>query len=294
MTEERPPEDLTPGRLRTWFHTVSMGRSIEAHGTVSSTMDLAREAATRGAPDGHLVLADGQWNGRGRRGHHWYSPVGGNLYLTLLLRRLPGPEHVPLLGLGAALALCEALESLGFSDTQVKWPNDVLIEGRKVAGILPEAPGGSPPVLLLGLGVNVASRPPHTATDTPAVSLAEARPSSPPPRAAVLATWLLRFEAWRERTLRRTGRAALIEALQHRLAWRGMRVCSEDASGLLLGLEEDGALRLLTTRGEHRLRAGTLRLDAENASSPGGSPQAPGSDAGSSSDAGDSGETAAS
>ncbi len=272
-----PPHDLAPGRIRRRIRTATLGRTLEVHGVVDSTMDLARQAAARGAPDGHLVLADAQRAGRGRRGHRWHSPPGGDIYLTLLLRRLPAaPRHAPLLGLGAALALCEALETFGISPLRVKWPNDVLIGERKVAGLLLEGLGGPDPALLLGLGVNVVLRcwPPELRGR--AVALAEVS-DAPPERDGVLAAWLLHFERWRERILLPAGRRALQGALQERLAWRGRWVRCEETSGLLLGLDGDGALRLRTHEGPRRLLVGTLRLAEQS----GRGAQAPGSAIGS-------------
>lgn len=122
-----------------------------------STNDVARRLAEAGAPDGALVSCDRQTAGRGRRGRGWVTPPGAALLASFVMRRV---EAAPaLLALAVPLAVCEAIDAAGegAAPAQVKWPNDVWLDGRKVAGILIEA--RPPQWALLGIGVNVA-RPP--------------------------------------------------------------------------------------------------------------------------------------
>lgn len=141
---------------RTWC----AGAPVEVHEQIGSTNDRVAELAAGGAPEGTLVVARVQTAGRGRRGKTWASPAGG-LYFSLLLR----PREESLRSglpatLVAGLALCEALESLTPAEVrpQLKWPNDVLIEGKKVSGILGEmSRDDRGPALVLGLGINVGA-----------------------------------------------------------------------------------------------------------------------------------------
>ncbi|MGQ9572522.1 MAG: biotin--[acetyl-CoA-carboxylase] ligase [Dehalococcoidia bacterium] len=131
-----------------------MGRHLEYRAAVGSTQDLGRELAQAGAVEGTVVVAGRQTAGRGRLGRSWVSPRG-NLYLTLILR--PSPEHLKTLVIIAALAVARAIERVAGLETNLKWPNDVLVGGRKICGILSESElvGGRVSYVLVGIGVNV-------------------------------------------------------------------------------------------------------------------------------------------
>lgn len=116
-----------------------------------STNRVAMAWASEGAPHGSLVLADFQTAGRGRLGREWTAPAGSSLLFSLIVRPGGRPDSWPLLSLAAGIAVCEALTELGLQPG-LKWPNDVLLDGKKTAGILAEAAGG---VVILGIGVNV-------------------------------------------------------------------------------------------------------------------------------------------
>ena len=134
---------------------------IRAFDTVGSTMDLAIEAAERGAAEGHVVTAEEQTTGRGRRGRTWASPPGVGVYLSVVLRPRLETMHgrlLTILTLAAGVAVREAVNRLTGLEAHLKWPNDVLIGSRKVAGILAEGINIGTPVqtVVLGVGVNVA------------------------------------------------------------------------------------------------------------------------------------------
>ncbi|MEX0790317.1 MAG: biotin--[acetyl-CoA-carboxylase] ligase [Actinomycetota bacterium] len=115
-----------------------------------STNRQAMDWALQGAPHGSVVLADFQTAGRGRLGREWTAPAGSSLLFSIVLRPQIDPERRPLLTLAAGVAVCGCLAGLGF-EPELKWPNDVLLAGRKVAGILAEANGE---VVILGIGIN--------------------------------------------------------------------------------------------------------------------------------------------
>jgi BirA family biotin operon repressor/biotin-[acetyl-CoA-carboxylase] ligase len=136
---------LDPGDLsRSWGVPL-----VEAHATISSTSDRAAELATEGAPAWTVVVADAQTAGRGRRGASWHSASGAGLWMSLLVEE----QAVPQLPLIVGVAAAEAIESVvaGVS-VAVKWPNDLLVDSRKVGGILCERRGGR---TVVGLGVNI-------------------------------------------------------------------------------------------------------------------------------------------
>ena len=140
--------------LRESLTTGFVGRRLEYRAALGSTQDLARELARAGAAEGTVVLAGRQTAGRGRLGRSWISPTGG-LYLTVVLR--PPAEHLKALVIIAALAVARAIERLAGLQTSLKWPNDVLVAGRKISGILSESElvGEGVSYALVGIGVNV-------------------------------------------------------------------------------------------------------------------------------------------
>jgi BirA family biotin operon repressor/biotin-[acetyl-CoA-carboxylase] ligase len=140
--------------LKEGLTTSFVGRRLEYRASLGSTQDLARELAEAGAVDGTVVLAGRQTAGRGRLSRSWISPRGG-LYLTVVLR--PRAEHLKALVIIAALAVARGIERLTGLETSLKWPNDVLVAGRKISGILSEAElvGQNVSYALVGIGVNV-------------------------------------------------------------------------------------------------------------------------------------------
>jgi BirA family transcriptional regulator, biotin operon repressor / biotin---[acetyl-CoA-carboxylase] ligase len=222
---------------------------------VGSTNEEAKRLARDGAEDGTLVWAREQTAGRGRRGRAWTSPPG-NLYCSLVLRPELPPERATQLGFIAALAIGETAG--GFVPPLVelhhKWPNDVLLGGRKVSGILLEsqsAADGALDWLVLGMGVNVASAP--EAAEFPATSLAaEGCPGlGPEPVLERLARHLL---AWVDRWL--DDGFAPVRAAWLRRAWRlgetiEARLPSETVRGRFADLDANGAL-VLETGGARR------------------------------------------
>lgn len=142
--------------LKQSLHTRVIGRQLRYWPEVDSTNAMALRLAAEGAPDGTVVLADAQHKGRGRAGKSWYSPPGLNLYLSVLLRPAVAAQQAALLTLISSLAVADAIDAEG-AQAQVKWPNDVLLAGRKVAGTLAELQtiGERVETLVLGIGVNV-------------------------------------------------------------------------------------------------------------------------------------------
>ena len=136
--------------------TRSWSPAIRFYEEIDSTNRAASEWASQGAPEGSIVVADHQPAGRGRLDRQWFSPPGGSLLFSLILRPSIVTEDLGLLNLAAATAVCGAVAEEGV-EPKVKWPNDVLVDGRKVAGILSEASlvSNRAAGLILGVGINV-------------------------------------------------------------------------------------------------------------------------------------------
>lgn len=124
-------DGLSIDRIRQRLSGQTVGHRIELSGEVSSTNTVLRDLARAGAPEGTVVLAEAQSAGRGRLGRHWFSPPGVNLYASILFRPTIPPQAVPVFSFIASLALSDAISAEGAPAT-IKWPNDILVEGRKV------------------------------------------------------------------------------------------------------------------------------------------------------------------
>ena len=148
---------MDTGKISKEIQTQWAGRSIAFFEEIDSTNNMAGALAEEGAPEGTLVLADRQTGGKGRRGRQWFSPAGTGIWMTLLLRPELPPEQIPAITLVAALSVSKAIRHATGIETGIKWPNDLVVEGKKVCGILTEmrfVPGNRPYVLL-GIGINV-------------------------------------------------------------------------------------------------------------------------------------------
>lgn len=241
---------------------------------VGSTMDEATAWLEEGAPDLALVIAEEQTAGRGRFGRRWHSVPKASLTFSVILRQLASTQPTLLTGLGA-LAVCEGLEGLYSLQPQIKWPNDVLIEGKKVCGILAEAHWQGDRLLgvIMGIGINLAPSaiPPMNAALFPATCLQDHLPSSAGvqlegSRFQFLAAILERLLAWRPHLQER----AFIQSWEARLAYlnQGVQIFKafEDegsmfCEGTLKGLNSEGNLILHLSSGETQaISFGELRL----------------------------------
>ncbi len=229
---------------------------------IGSTNDQARQLADGGAPEGLLVVAEEQTGGRGRGGRRWLTPPGSALAVSVVLRPpLPAGQAARVTML-AGLAVCEAVELVAGVRADLKWPNDVLIGGRKTAGILVDSAfrGAVLEYAVLGIGLNVSWAPDDTQVEFPATCLEAAAGRS------VDRLTLLR---------------ALLSALQTRYAdlageqlfadWRArltllgapvtVHTAAETLAGQALDVEPDGALLVQLTTGEtRRLLAADVHL----------------------------------
>jgi BirA family biotin operon repressor/biotin-[acetyl-CoA-carboxylase] ligase len=216
--------------------------------TVGSTNDWLTERAAS-LPDGAWVFADAQTGGRGRRGRAWTS-LPGNVFASVLTRPQPGEGPTQQLSSVAALALAGALHAwVATERLTLKWPNDVLLDGTKVAGILLEKQGEA---CVIGIGVNLAAHP--VDSERPATSLASMGIAAPSPAefVAQLSGQLARTRAiWRDE-----GFAATRAAWLARAAGIGRplvaRLGHETLTGVFEGLADDGALQLRLDNGQLR------------------------------------------
>jgi BirA family biotin operon repressor/biotin-[acetyl-CoA-carboxylase] ligase len=240
---------------------LSLGSPITWAESTGSTNDDALTAAKQGAPHGALFGAETQTKGRGRRGSAWVSTPGAGLWVSLVLRPSFGAELAPGLSLCAGLAVREAVASRVNAVVQVKWPNDVLANGRKLAGILVESQvsGATLSGVVVGVGVNCAQTefPPELASLATSLTLLSARDAS---REQLLVDVLAAFEQELLR-LHERGLSGMAEALRAHDALHGKRLRIEGKSGTGAGIDETGRLRLdLDDGGRALIASGHVEL----------------------------------
>lgn len=225
-----------------------------------STNDLAATLAERGAREGCVVVADAQSAGRGRQGRSWASPAGAGLYVSTVLR--PSQQALPLLTIAAGVAVAQGIHVATGLVPDLKWPNDVFINGRKAAGVLAEATSsaaGTSVVLGFGINVSPAAFPPEVAAR--ATSL-EAELGRGVDRGLLLAECLCSLAA-RYQELQGGRTDAVVNAWRGRAAsMRGRPVQWNAAGAVHEGLadtiDEDGALMVRTNTGLARITAGEV------------------------------------
>lgn len=159
------PDLLTSTEILHGLKTRRLGHTVHAYRSVKSTNDLAARLAEDGAPEGVIVTADEQTKGRGRLGRNWFSPPKTGIYLSIILRPTFPPEDAPGLSVMTAVALADTLVKWKPGLVQIKWPNDIWINGRKAAGILTELSAERNGIhhVIVGVGINVN----HQAGDFP-------------------------------------------------------------------------------------------------------------------------------
>lgn len=216
----------------------------------ASTNDDARDLALGGAPPGTAVLAHVQTAGRGRAGRNFLSPKGG-LYLSVVLRPRAPPHHWSVLPLVAGAAVASTLRERGFP-VEIKWPNDLMLAGRKLGGLLVESRFGSEAFCVVGIGVNLESAPLADAT-------ALAR-HAPVPPARALAEAIVPALAARAARLDAEGPRALLPEVRALCGTLGRRIEWEKGEGIATDVAEDGALVVDAGGARIRVVAGDVRL----------------------------------
>lgn len=151
------PDKLIPQEVQFGLKTKIIGKKIYHHESVGSTMDEAFALGLKGAKDGTVVCAEGQTHGKGRMGRIWNSPKQKGIYFSAILRPEMHPVDVAKITFLCSVAVCEAIRDMCRVNAQIKWPNDILIENKKVSGILIElnADNDSVKFVVVGIGVNV-------------------------------------------------------------------------------------------------------------------------------------------
>ena len=236
-----------------------------------STNIRAKDLAAKGAPEGTVVVAEKQTKGRGRRGRSWFSPSGDGIYASLILRPTMSPAETPRITLMTAVAMAEALLSLTQLKIRIKWPNDILVNGKKIAGILTEISTEMDGVdyIIVGLGLNVNTPPESFPEEVREIATSIfIETGSEFPRAPLIREYLRRYEKYYE-MFKKRGFESIMQRWKELADIAGQQimvdVLGEKYIGEVLDVDNDGVLILRDNKGNtHRIFSGDVQIMGAN------------------------------
>jgi BirA family biotin operon repressor/biotin-[acetyl-CoA-carboxylase] ligase len=240
------PDRLFPYEISNRLHTKVIGKEIHYFDEISSTMDAAMRLGMEGAHEGTIVVAEAQAKGKGRLGRSWASPRYKGIYASLILRPDIAPNICPVLTLLAAVSICEAIKTAVGIEAQIKWPNDIFIQNKKLGGILTElnAEMDVTSFIVIGIGINVNTD--KKALPPAATSLRELK-KEPVNRVELLQEVLRALEA-NYVNFQKEGSALVLEKWRGQAVTLGKRVRvlsqHEQLEGEAVDIDTDGGLLL--------------------------------------------------
>jgi len=252
------PDLLAPWEVQPLLKTKKMGRKIHYFQTLDSTNSKAYQLALNGAEEGEVVITESQEKGRGRLERQWFSPPFLNLYLSVILRPKIPPHQASLITLMAAVAAADAIQKFSGFLPLIKWPNDILLRDRKVAGLLNEIHSETDRIhfVILGIGVNLNMGEkmfPKEIRPMATSLMIETRQTIS--RKAFLQSLLLQLEKWYAIFLKQ-GSTVILKAWRDRAQIKGRRVkvisFGEIWVGMAVDVDSDGALILETEDGRRK------------------------------------------
>ncbi len=260
------PDLLLPGEIKSRLKTKILGKNILAYRTLGSTNQLGFRLAESGLGEGTLIVADEQTQGRGRMGRSWYSPPKLGLWISLILRPEIPPFKAPGLSTCAGLALAQTIGDLTGMDAKIKWPNDCLLNGRKVGGILLELSAELDRInfVIVGIGVNVN----HLSSDFPkklssvatSIRMEWGKEIS---RIKLLTSFVKRFETI-YLDFKKNGLAPQLQLIKKFSSLLGKKVMvkfgKEKIEGVAQDIDDNGSLIIRTKKGERVVRAGEVMV----------------------------------
>jgi len=254
----RSPDLLLPSEIKPLLKTKWIGKTVHHFHVLDSTNSKAYQLALNGADEGEVVISESQGKGKGRLGRQWFSPPYLNLYLSVILRPKMSPHQASLITLMAAVATADAIQKFSGLLPLIKWPNDILLGGRKIAGLLNEIHSETDRIhfVILGIGMNLNMDekmfPEEIRTVATSLKIEMGRMIS---RKAFLQALLQELEKWYTIFMRQGG-AVILKAWRDRaqIKGRGVKVTSfgETLVGRAIDVDSDGALILQTEGGERR------------------------------------------
>lgn len=260
------PDLMTEAEIKSLMHTDWVAKEVLYFDTIDSTNTKAQELAEKGYPSGTLVVADKQDSGKGRRGRSWVSPSGTGIFMTLMIKPDINPNNASMLTLVAALAVAKAITSVTGEEAMIKWPNDIVINGKKVCGILTEMNAQFDYInhIVVGIGINVHNESFPEEISQMASSLMIEAGGKRFHRAQIIAETMSYFEQYYDTFLKTQDLSALVREYDELLVNRNKSVRvldpKEPFDGKAMGITPKGELIVDTWESRKLVSSGEVSV----------------------------------
>ena len=261
------PDLMTEAEIKSLMHTEWVAKEVLYFDTIDSTNIKAQELAEKGYPSGTLVVADKQESGKGRRGRSWVSPSGTGIFMTLMIKPDINPNNASMLTLVAALAVAKAITSVTGEEALIKWPNDIVVNGKKVCGILTEMNAQFDYInhIVVGIGINVHNESFPEEISQMASSLMIEAGGKRFHRAQIIAETMSYFEQYYDTFLKTQDLSALVREYDELLVNRNKSVRvldpKEPFDGKAMGITPKGELIVDTWESRKLVSSGEVYTD---------------------------------
>ena len=260
------PDLMTEAEIKSLMHTEWVAKEVLYFDTIDSTNTKAQELAEKGYPSGTLVVADKQESGKGRRGRSWVSPSGTGIFMTLMIKPDINPNNASMLTLVAALAVVKAITSVTGEEALIKWPNDIVVNGKKVCGILTEMNAQFDYInhIVVGIGINVHNESFPEEISQMASSLMIEAGGKRFHRAQIIAETMSYFEQYYDTFLKTQDLSALVREYAELLVNRNKSVRvldpKEPFDGKAMGITPKGELIVDTWESRKLVSSGEVSV----------------------------------
>ena len=260
------PDLMTEAEIKSLMHTEWVAKEVLYFDTIDSTNTKAQELAEKGYPSGTLVVADKQESGKGRRGRSWVSPSGTGIFMTLMIKPDINPNNASMLTLVAALAVAKAITSVPGEEAMIKWPNDIVVNSKKVCGILTEMNAQFDYInhIVVGIGINVHNESFPEEISQMASSLMIEAGGKRFHRAQIIAETMSYFEQYYDTFLKTQDLSALVREYDELLVNRNKSVRvldpKEPFDGKAMGITPKGELIVDTWESRKLVSSGEVSV----------------------------------
>ena len=260
------PDLMTEAEIKSLMHTEWVAKEVLYFDTIDSTNTKAQELAEKGYPSGTLVVADKQESGKGRRGRSWVSPSGTGIFMTLMIKPDINPNNASMLTLVAALAVAKAITSVTGEEAMIKWPNDIVVNSKKVCGILTEMNAQFDYInhIVVGIGINVHNESFPEEISQMASSLMIEAGGKRFHRAQIIAETMSYFEQYYDTFLKTQDLSALVREYDELLVNRNKSVRvldpKEPFDGKAMGITPKGELIVDTWESRKQVSSGEVSV----------------------------------
>ncbi len=260
------PDLMTEAEIKSLMHTEWVAKEVLYFDTIDSTNTKAQELAEKGYPSGTLVVADKQESGKGRRGRSWVSPSGTGIFMTLMIKPDINPNNASMLTLVAALAVAKAITSVTGEEALIKWPNDIVVNSKKVCGILTEMNAQFDYInhIVVGIGINVHNESFPEEISQMASSLMVEAGGKRFHRAQIIAETMSYFEQYYDTFLKTQDLSALVREYDELLVNRNKSVRvldpKEPFDGKAMGITPKGELIVDTWESRKLVSSGEVSV----------------------------------